>query len=325
MERPPLNALQVFVTAARAKNMTRAAERLHLTVSALSHQVRALEQRLGYSLFTRGPRGLALTPEGNLLLDRVAPHLDAIDSALKPMRTRRDNVLSLSAMPSFASGWLMPRLPHFVARHPDLELNLDSSIEVVDFADCRFDAALRYGPGQWDGVVSELLFEEWLTPVASPGLLAGRARPTLAELADWPLLCPEDPWPLWFEKFGGAAPKRFVASFSDSETRQRAAVEGIGIALGRMTVVRPLIESGMLIALFPERMRARYAHYLVYPQRSRAHAAFSAFREWLLEEAAVFRATTDAADIRMPVATPGAEAIQPLGGTKPRRTPAVAR
>jgi len=325
MERPPLNALQIFVTAARAKNMTRAAERLHLTVSALSHQVRALEQRLGYSLFTRGPRGLALTYEGTLLLDRVAPHLDAIDTALRPMRTRRDNVLSLSAMPSFASGWLMPRLPVFVARHPDLELNLDSSIDVVDFADCRFDAALRYGPGQWDGVVSELLFEEWLTPVASPGLLAGRRRPTLAELADWPLLCPEDPWALWFEKFGGTTPKRFVASFSDSETRQRAAVEGIGIALGRMTVVRPLIESGMLIALFPERMRARYAHYLVYPQRSRAHAAFSVFREWVLEEAAMFRATTDAADIRMPVAKAGVEPLQPLGGAKPRRAPAVAR
>jgi len=324
MERPPLNALQVFVTAARAKNMTRAAERLHLTVSALSHQVRALEQRLGYSLFKRGPRGLALTPEGTLLLDRVAPHLDAIDSALRPMRARRENVLSLSAMPSFASGWLMPRLPHFVARHPDLELNLDSSIEVVDFADCRYDAALRYGPGQWDGVVSELLFEEWLTPVASPALLAGQ-RPTLEELADWPLLCPEDPWPLWFEKFGGVAPKRFVASFSDSETRQRAAVEGIGIALGRMTMVRPLIESGMLIALFPERLRARYAHYLVHPQRSRAHAAFSAFREWVLEEAAIFRATTDAADVRMPVAKAGVEAVQPLGGAKPRRATAVAR
>ena len=140
----------------------------------------------------------------------------------------------------------------------------------------------------------------WLTPVASPGLLADRKRPTLAELADWPLLCPEDPWPLWFEKFGGTAPKRFVASFSDSETRQRAAVEGIGIALGRMTVVRPLIESGMLIALFPERLRARYAHYLVYPQRAREHAPFRAFREWLAEEAAAFRATTDAADLRAP-------------------------
>jgi LysR family glycine cleavage system transcriptional activator len=302
MERPPLNALQVFVSVARAKNMTRAAERLHLTVSALSHQVRALEQRLGYSLFKRGPRGLALTPEGSLLLERIAPHLDAIDNALRPLRTRRDNVLSLSAMPSLASSWLMPRLPKFVARHPDLELNLDSSIEVIDFADCRFDAALRYGQGQWDGVTSELLFEEWLTPVASPALLAGRKKPTLEDLADWPLLCPEDPWPHWFETFGGTAPKRFVASFTESETRQRAAVEGIGIALGRMTMVRPLIESGMLIALFPERLRARYAHYLVYPQRAREHAAFRTFREWLLEEAAIFRATTDAADVRQAAA-----------------------
>jgi LysR family glycine cleavage system transcriptional activator len=298
MERPPLNALQVFVTAARAQNLTRAAERLHLTVSALSHQMRSLEERLGYRVFERGPRGLTLTPDGARLLDRIAPSLDTIAQALRPARARRDNALSLSAMPSLASSWLMPHLPGFVARHPDVELNLDSSIDLVDFADDRFDAALRYGPGQWDGVTSELLFEEWLTPVASPSLLARHGTPKLDELARWPLLCPEDPWPLWFETFGGSAPKRFVANYSDSETRQRAAVEGIGIALGRMTMVRPLIESGMLIALFPKRLRARYAHYLVYPQRSREHAPFRAFREWLAKEAAAFRATTDAADVR---------------------------
>jgi LysR family glycine cleavage system transcriptional activator len=315
VERPPLNALQVFVTAARAKNMTRAAERLHLTVSALSHQVRTLEQRLGYTLFRRGPRGLALTPDGSLLLDRVGPHLDAIDGALRPIRARRDNVLSLSAMPSLASSWLMPRLPRFVALHPDVEINLDSSIDLADFSDGRFDAAMRYGPGQWEGVVSELLFEEWLTPVASPSLLAGRKRPQLDELAEWPLLCPEDPWALWFEKFGGTIPKRFAASFSDSETRQRAAVEGVGIALGRMAMVRPLIESGMLVALFPERLRARYAHYLVYPQRSREHAAFRVFRDWLLDEAATFRATTDSADIANAVSR-----AQPLAA--PKRTTA---
>jgi len=297
MERPPLNALQVFVSAARAKNMTRAAERAHLTVSALSHQVRTLEQRLGYTLFVRGPRGLTLTDEGARLLDRVAPHLDAIDAALRPMRARRDSVLSLSALPSMASSWLMPRLPRFVALHPDLEFNLDSSIDLIDFADCRFDAALRYGPGQWEGVTSELLIEEWLTPVASPALLAGRKRPTLAELGDLPLLSPDDPWARWFETFGGSVPKRFVATFSDSETMQRAAVAGIGVALGRATMVRPLIESGHLVALFPERMRARYAHYLVYPQRSREHAGFQAFREWLLDEAATFRASTDSADV----------------------------
>ena len=203
MERAPLNALQVFVTAARAQNMTRAAERLHLTVSALSHQVRLLERRLGFSVFVRGPRGLRLTPEGALLLQRVAPHLDAIDDALRPLCARRDCVLSVSSLPSLASSWLVPRLPHFVAQHPDLEFNLDSSIERVDFADGRFDGALRYGPGHWDGVEAELLFEEWLTPVASPALLAGRKRPRLDQLGDWPLLCPDDPWPRWFELHGG--------------------------------------------------------------------------------------------------------------------------
>ena len=203
MERAPLNALQVFVTAARAQNMTRAAERLHLTVSALSHQVRLLEQRLGVTLFVRGPRGLKTTAEGAMLLQRIGPHLDAIDAALEPLCSRRDCVLSISALPSLASSWLMPRLPQFVAQHPDFEFNLDSSIARVDFADGRFDGALRYGPGNWDGVTAELLFEEWLTPVASPSLLEGRKPPRLDQLGDWPLLSPDDPWPAWFDQFGG--------------------------------------------------------------------------------------------------------------------------
>jgi LysR family glycine cleavage system transcriptional activator len=188
------------------------------------------------------------------------------------------------------SSWLLPRLPRFVQRHPEMELNLDSSIGLVDFADGRFDAALRYGPGQWPGVISEPLFDEWLTPVASPLLLKGRKRPKLEQLGEWPLLCPEDPWTEWFTTFGGKPPTRYAASFTDSETRQRAAVEGIGIALGRTTMVKPLIEAGMLVALFPQVLKARYGHYLVYPHRSREHAGFVAFREWLLEEAAqVFR------------------------------------
>jgi LysR family glycine cleavage system transcriptional activator len=290
MERQPLNALQVFVTAARAQNMTRAAERLHLTVSALSHQVRLLEQRIGCSLFLRGPRGLKLTAEGARLLEHVAPHLDAIEIALRPLCARRDTGLNLSALPSMASSWLVPRLPRFVALRPDLELSLDSSIERVDFADGRFDCALRYGPGQWDGLNAELLFEEWLTPVASPGLLAGRKRPRLDQLGEWPLLCPDDPWSRWFEQYGGKAPARFAANFSDSETLQRATLEGIGVSLGRVTMARPLIESGRLVALFPERMKARYAHYLVYPDRSREHSGFVAFQQWLAAEAADFRA-----------------------------------
>lgn len=304
MARAPLNALQTFVAAARAQNLTRAAERLHLTVSALSHQIRLLEQRVGCAVFVRGPRGLKLTAEGQRLLDNIAPHLEAIDDALKPLCARCDNALSLSSMPSMASSWLLPRLPGFVAQHPEIELNLDSSIDLVDFADGRHDAALRYGVGVWPGLVVEPLLDEWLTPVASPALLARHKAPRLENLGDMPLLCPEDPWSDWFTLHGGKPPKRFAASFGDSESRQRAAVEGIGVALGRTTMVRPLIETGQLVALFPQLMKASRSHFLVYPERSRKQAGFVAFREWLLDEAARFRA------------------VPPVGFAKPRRQPA---
>ena len=290
MSRSPLNPLQTFVAAARAQNMTRAAERLHLTVSALSHQIRLLEERVDCSLFVRGPRGLKLTAEGQRLLDKVAPHLEAIEDALKPLCGRGDNALSLSAMPSMSSSWLLPRLPRFVSRHPEVELNLDSSIELVDFADGRCDAALRYGMGEWPGLTVELLIEEWLTPVASPALLAGRKPPRLAELGKLPLLGPEEVWEHWFALHGGQPPRRYVASFNDAESRQRAALGGLGVALGRTTMVRPLIEAGQLVTLFPEMMKGKRAHYLVYPERSRKHAGFMSFREWLLDEAARFRA-----------------------------------
>ena len=310
MARTSLNALQTFLVAARAQNLTRAAERMHLTVSALSHQIRLLEERACCPLFVRGPRGLKLTAEGQRLFDNVAPHLDAIEDALKPLCARDGHALSLSAMPSMTASWLLPRLPRFVARHPEIELNLDSSIDLVDFADGRFDAALRYGGGDWPGLVVEPLLEEWLTPVASPSLLAGRKQPRLEDLGTLPLLCPEDPWPRWFATYGGKPPRRYAASFSDSESRQRAAVEGIGVALGRTTMVRPLIENGTLVALFPEMMKSRKAHYLAYPERSRKHPGFVAFREWLVGEAAQFRAAP-------PIALVG-------GRTKGRRSP-VAR
>lgn len=290
MSRIPLSPLQTFVAAARARNLTRAAEHMNLTVSALSHQIRQLETRVDCRLFLRGPRGLKLTAEGQRLLDNVAPHLEAIEEAMRPLCARTGNGLSLSVMPSMLSSWLLPRLPGFVARHPEIELNLDSSIELAQFTDGRHDAALRYGTGNWPGLIVEPLLEEWLTPVASPRLLAGRKRPRLTDLGALPLLCPEDPWGEWFALHGGKAPERYAATFNDSESRQRAAVEGIGVALGRTTMIRALVEAGQLVVLFPELMKARRAHYLVYPQRSRRQPGFAAFREWVLDEAARFRA-----------------------------------
>ena len=287
MSRPPLHALQGFVATARSGNLSRAAEALHLTVSALSHQIRGLEERLGQRLFLRNARGVELTADGRQLYERIAPHFDAIEQALQPFRTRRDDVLTLTLMPSFASSWLVPRLPRFLAAHPQLEINLQSSIAVADFErDTRLDAGLRYGPGQWPGVEVVHLFDDWVTPTASPALIAKLGRPTLQTLDAYPLLgAPGGRWSEWFETFGGSVPKRFVATFDDSETLHRAAVEGLGVALGRITLTRPLVEAGLLVPLFDARLKSEFAHYLVYPPRSESHRGLAAFRDWVLVEA----------------------------------------
>ncbi|WP_257387413.1 LysR substrate-binding domain-containing protein [Tahibacter caeni] len=294
MARPPLASLQAFVLAAQQRNLSRAAQRLNLTVSALSHQIRALEQRLQQTLFVRGPRGVNLTEDGTRLLDAVEGPLAAIERALEPRPQCREGVLRISMMPTVASGWLVPRLPRFVAQHPELELHLHSGTGLVDFAKDPVDAALRFGPGVWPGLDAIHLFHEWITPVASPALLKRRSRrPQPSELARWPLLGdPGDWWADWFRQFGGQPPKRYVANFGDTETLHRAALEGLGVALGRMTLVKPHIDSGRLVMLMPERLRAEWSHYLVYPPRSARHAGIAAFREWLLLEAAEHSAAT---------------------------------
>ena len=289
MSRPPLHALQGFVAAARSGNLSRAADSLHLTVSALSHQIRGLEARLGQRLFVRNARGVALTDDGRDLFERVASHFDALDQALQPFRTRRDDVLTISLMPSFAASWLVPRLPRFLAAHPRLEINLQSSTALVDFdRELAIDAGLRFGRGEYPGLDTVHLLDDWVTPTASPALIERLGVPTLETLDRFPLLgAPGGRWSEWFAQFGGTVPKRFVATFDDSDTLHRAASEGLGVALGRLTLARPLVDAGRLVLPFAQRLKAEYAHYLVFPRRSATHAGLRAFREWLLAEAAI--------------------------------------
>jgi LysR family glycine cleavage system transcriptional activator len=233
MSRPPLHALQGFVAAARSGNLSRAAEGLYVTVSALSHQIRSLEERMGQRLFVRSARGVQLTDAGRELFERIAPHLDAIEHAVRPGRARRDDALTLTLLPSFAASWLVPRLPRFLAAHPQLEISLQSQSTLVDFQrDTSIDAGLRFGPGQWPGVHAVHLFDDWVMPTASPALIERLGRPTLQTLGNFPLLGDtRGRWSGWFERFGGTLPTRFVAAFDDSETLHRAAAEGLGIAL----------------------------------------------------------------------------------------------
>ena len=288
MSRAPLHALQAFVAVARARNLTRAAARLNLTVSALSHQMRALEQRLNQRLLVRGPRGVTLTLLGERLLEATAPHIEGIERVFAGLRERNSTALTISALPSFSSSWLMPRLSAFMALHPGLEFNLQTTVALVDFEREQVDAAMRLGSGQWPGLISELLFEEWIVPMASPRLLGRRRRPKAHEMGDWPLIGESDDdnrrWRRWFAQFGGTPPKRYAANFTDAEMLHKAAAEGMGIVLGRQVLARPLLDNRTLVALTDERMPAGYNHYLVYPERSANYPPLRAFRDWLHPE-----------------------------------------
>lgn len=287
MSRIPLQALQHFVIAARLGNLTRAAETLNLTVSALSHQMRQLEQRLGYPVLLRQPRGVAVTAEGQRLLEQIGPHLDAIGLAVQPFAARHDRVLTVSALPSMASNWLVPRLGSFVAAHPEMELSLESSERLTDFErHLQIDAALRVGAGQWSGLQAEPLFDEWLVPMASPSLVERMGGVAGRPLSQWPLLGdPDGEWQRWFALAGDTPPARYVALLNDSEAHHRAALDGFGVALGRVTRARLLLDSGQLIALSPHRLKTRWSHWLVYPPRSASHQGFLAFRAWLHAQA----------------------------------------
>jgi DNA-binding transcriptional LysR family regulator len=289
MSHIPLGLLQQFVRVARFGNLSRAAVQANLTVSALSHQIRQLEDRLGRRLFERGPRGVKLTTEGCGLLEAVGEHFDGIDHALARYRERRHDSLTLSASSGIMSSWLVPRLPRLVAVHPELELNLQSSSVLVDFEREPVDVGLRYGRGQWENLRSERLFGEWLAPVATPELVARMGDTDPRDLAAWPLLGdPANRWRDWFAHVGGTPPQRYVAHFDSTDALRHAALEGLGVALGRMVTSRSLIEAGRLVVLGERYLPIPEAYWLVYPPRSQEHRGLQAFRKWLLVEAEAF-------------------------------------
>jgi LysR family transcriptional regulator, glycine cleavage system transcriptional activator len=290
MSRVPLSLLQQFVQVARLGNLSRAADQANLTVSALSHQMRQLEERLERRLFERGPRGVTLTVEGCSLLEAVGEHFDGIEHALSRYRERRHDALTLSASPGIISSWLMPRLPRLLAAHPELELNLQSSAALVNFEREAVDVAVRYGKGQWQGLRSERLFGVWIAPVATPELVERMAGADPFDLANWPLLGDPNPnnrWNDWFAHYGGKLPRRYVAHVDTIDALRHAALEGLGVALGRMVTSKSLIDAGRLVVLGDRYLPVPEpeAYYLVYPPRSEDHRGMSTFREWLLGEA----------------------------------------
>lgn len=283
MSKPALQWISGFMHTARSGNMTRAAEQLNVTVSALSHQMRRLEERLGKRLMERGPRGIHLTPDGQSLFQQLEPHYQAIEQLLGPHTASQGDRLTLSALASMANAWLLPRLGDFVRQHPDIQFNLDSSARMVEFdKELHIDAAIRFGPGTWQGLTAHFLFDEWISPAASPELIKQRGPINLNELHKYPLI--DDPfgrWQRWFKHFNLPQPKKFVAKFNEAESAHRAAAEGVGIVLARHILAAPLIQTGRLRYIGKQKLPAEFKYYLVYPERSKNHRSLMHFRQWL--------------------------------------------
>ncbi|MBM3522067.1 MAG: transcriptional regulator GcvA, partial [Alphaproteobacteria bacterium] len=237
---PPLNALRAFVAAARHLSFARAAEELFVTPAAVSQQVKLLEDHLGHVLFRRTNRALLLTDEGQALLPRLLEAFELMSEALTALEMLDDSgALTVSMAPSFAAKWLVPRLESFQALHPDIDVRVTASMNLVDFDDDGVDCAIRYGLGQYPGLVVEKVLSEGVVPVCSPALLAARkGRNAVEFLRETTLLHDDSPeqdascptWRMWLKaaRIDGVDAERGL-HFNQSSLVLEAATGGRGV------------------------------------------------------------------------------------------------
>jgi LysR family glycine cleavage system transcriptional activator len=294
---PNLVALRAFEAAARHQNFSRAADELHVTHGAVSHQVRALEQDLGVALFTRHGKRLTITPQGVRFAQAVRNALQDIADATQVLcEETRQKRLTVSSIPSFAARWLAPRLGKFIDQNPDTELVLQSSGLLQDLARDGIDVGIRFGLGQYPGLVVERLMGDSYYPVASPSYLQGLLPTTPKQLKQAQLLRSNEPWLPWFQAadLKLSEPSAGVR-FQDLSLLIRSAMDGDGIALVRHVVVTQEIASGELVRLFDMAVKSPWDYYLASPPDALHKPQVLAFRKWLLEEIAIFKAQTGAA------------------------------
>jgi LysR family transcriptional regulator of beta-lactamase len=278
----PLNALRAFEVSARHQSFTRAAIELNVTQTAVSAQVKNLEDRLGTPLFRRLPRGLALTDEGQALLPMLSESFARIGAVLGQFRDGRlREVLTVAAVGTFAVGWLMPRLGAFHRDHPFVDLRLMTNNNRVDLAGEGLDFAIRFGDGAWHGTEADTLVDAPLSPVCSPAVAAGLRAPS--DLSRETLLRSyrADEWSRWFEAAGMAPPLLRGPVFDSSLTMAAAAVHGAGVALLPPAMIGADLRDQRLVQPFP--LEVSTGRYWLTRLKSRPMSpAMREFRQWLL-------------------------------------------
>ncbi|MCT4656287.1 MAG: transcriptional regulator GcvA [Cohaesibacter sp.] len=295
MRLPPLNALKAFEAAARHLSFQKAAQELHVTASALSYQIKSLEEHLGVAVFVRGNRQVTLTREGEQIRPGIAAAFETMQQTIDQLKTREeDNIIVVSCGPSHAAKWLAPRLYRFADDHPDLELRVSATLALTDFYRDDVDVALRFGPGNYPGLHSEKMFDEFLTPMVAPHLLQHGPRLehpddlknfTLLHDDSFKLIGRSVGWVDWLEAAGASGVNGEKGlRFTHADHVLEAAINGAGVVMGRVALGREDVMKGRLIAPFPLQINTGFATYFVCPPAHMARPKVQKFRNWLFKE-----------------------------------------
>ncbi|WP_445571910.1 transcriptional regulator GcvA [Pseudomonas sp. E102] len=288
---PSLNGLKAFESAARHMSFTQAALELNVTQTAISHQIRRLEGELGVRLFLRLKDGLALTDEGRAYYPGVRSAFHELRHSTETLLDSVHNsALTVSTLVSFASKWLLPRLASFQEAYPNIDVRVSASTDMVDFRKGGTDAAIRYGTGDWKGLRADWLMSDEVFPVCSPKLLVGpNALKAPGDLPHHTLLqvsgMTRDDWSLWLGAAGqpSALAEGSRLTFDLAMMAVQAAIDGLGICIGRSTYVDDDLKAGRLVAPFALRLKSDFGFYLVTPVETAHSKKVEAFRAWLID------------------------------------------
>lgn len=291
---PPLTALRAFEAAARHMSFANAAAELHVTPAALSFQIKSLEAHLGAPVFIRLNRKVELTEVGMALMPGLAEGFEALQNAWGvALRKLDQGHLTVTSGPAFMTGWLAPRISKFVAAHPDLELRLTASMKLLNFQRDGIDIALRFGPvleGTDKGYFSEILFQDWATPMIAPELAGQIKTPqdiysqTIIGQGNNEVLSVLERWDEWCKVMGIAVPKGKGPYFSIPDSALNSAANGGGIVLGRVSLAEPYLTSGRLVMPFKETIHRGFCYRLVCPLGAEKTPNVVVFRDWIKEE-----------------------------------------
>jgi LysR family transcriptional regulator, glycine cleavage system transcriptional activator len=287
---PPLNPLRIFEAAARHVHFTRAADELGITQAAVSRQISVLETWLGVKLFERRHSELRLTGAGIQYQESLRQAFDLIgDSTAKILGGSVQSKIVLRSYATFALLWLLPRLPRFRARHPEVQIDLLTSVAAIEFQREQADLIITHGVAKPEGVIAQRLFGDLLAPVCSPALLpGGRPLEDPADLKRFTLLQSRyraTDWQEWLAHVGADFSAEQGLVFGSSTLTYQAAKEGIGVAMGQLRLLESELAAGSLVIALDRRLERASGYFLLHSKRGEQDERVTSLREWIVEEA----------------------------------------